>query len=219
MSTWKFLPFDPQLPEDAPPGDRITPLLPPPPDEPTEPAVQMRVSEIPDAWERQAGEGEDAYHKFLAYRDAPRPRRMVRPGAGNTAELYKVAREWNWFQRIEAYDRYIDRIRLEEVRKWNEQDAREVTAEHMAILRDMREFAAIEMSRILERAKQAAIDGTMKPAEVIRLTEVMLKYDRLLRNQSTESTLVVSETNLSEMTIDELREAQSLVQKMTKKAT
>ncbi len=214
-----FFPHLPKLPEDHPPGIPTPPAMQaaPPVDEPE---ARMRVHTAPEVWHRQHGEGEEAWTKFVAYRDSPRPRRMVRPGAGNTAELYDLSKEWGWFQRVEAYDVYMDKVRLREVEYWVKQDAREVTAEHMAMLRDAREFVTIEMHRILERAKKSSIDGTLKATEVIRITEMVLKYDRLLRNQTTENSgvqVAPTDVNYEELSIEDLREMRAMNEKMQKR--
>ncbi len=212
--TWRFVPFDPKLPEDE--RRRITPLIPPPPED--EPVPQLRVAAVPDAWERQAGEGEDAWTRFRAYRDSPTPRRLQRPGAGNYQTLHKLAEEWRWFQRCEAYDRHFDKIKQQEIEVWTRQRAKDVIAEHRAILQDARDLCAIEVNRMLERAKASTVDGNIKPAELLKLMEVVFKYDRLSHDQSTENQgVVATEANLEHMTIDELREAQALAQKMSVK--
>ena len=214
MSDSRFLPYEPERPEDARPHtDRITPILPPPPDEPVQ---QIRVVPSPNAWERQPGEGEEDWAKFLAYRDSSRPRRVVRPGIGNWGEEYRRANEWKWFQRVEALDNHVDRIRQKEIDAWNQQNAKEVAAEHMSLLKDAREIVAIELHRILERVKVNQIDGSIKPTEVFKLAEIVLKFDRLLRNQTTENVggMQISEANLEEMSLEDLRTAHELTKKM-----
>lgn len=210
VSRFQFLPKLNPLPEDA---SRVTPLAPEP--VPGQPLVQLRVDEAPDAWMRQRGEPEDAWARFQAFRDSPRPRRMVRPGAGRTQELYRLAGEWRWFERCESYDHYIDRIRQKEIDAFVKQKATEVAAEHMGILRDAREFLAIEISRILERCKKNSIDGTLKPAEVFRLMELCMKYDRVYRDQANEiHDIGATNVNVENLSLDETREALALVEKM-----
>lgn len=208
--TFKFLPKLDPLPEDA----RRTPVMP----EPSADApAQIRVEEIPDPWERQRGEGEEAWAKFLAFRDAPLPRRIIRPGAGRTQDLYRMANEWRWFERVEAYDNHLQRIRQKEIDAFVKQNAKEVAAEHMAVLRDAREFAAIEISRMLERARRNAIDGALKPAEVFRLYELALKYDRVYRDQAND---IVedrgAEATAANLSLEETRDALELIEKMHK---
>lgn len=183
-------------------------MMPPPPDE------SCAVDDLlpARAWERQDGEGEVEWERFKAFRDAPKPRKMVRPGAGRTQDLYDLAGQWRWFQRVAAYDRHMDRVHQNIVEGFIKQDAKEIAAEHMALLRDARELVSIEIERILERARESKIDGTIKVPDLIRLADFVLKGDRLVRGESTENVAPVG--NLSEMSLDDLRKAKELVDKM-----
>lgn len=163
-------------------------------------------------WERCVDEDESSWERFKAFRDSPRPRKVVRPGAGRTQDLYDLAGRWRWFERVAAYDRHMDRVHQAVVEGYIKQDAKEVAMEHMAILRDARELVSIEYDRLLRRAKDCAIDGVIRPTDLIRLTEVMIKYDRLVRGEATQNVQTVGD--LSEMSIEELREAQALAKKM-----
>ena len=189
-----------------------TPMLPP------APGPEVAVCEAPEAraWERQDGEEETEWLRFKAFRDAPRPRKVVRPGAGRTQDLYDLAGKWRWFERVAQFDRYMDRVHQAVIESFVKQDAKEIAAEHMSMLRDARELVSIEIARILERAKDSKIDGSIKVPDLIRLMDFVIAKDRLVRGESTENVQPVG--NLSEMTIEDLRNAKALIDKMNKPA-
>lgn len=181
-------------------------MIPPPPQE---------VSPVPPVrpWARQPGENEEEWDRFVAFRDARRPRRLVRPGVGRTANIVELARKWRWFERVEAYDRHLQGIFDQEVESIIRQNAQEVAAEHMTMLADARELASITIHNMLQSARESGF-ATMKPAEAIRLAEMVVKLDRLTRDQSTENHAAV-EADVSNMSVEELRTAAELARRMT----
>lgn len=189
-------------------SDRITPLIPPPRGEATQEPVPG--THVPD-WHRQSGEPEAAFLKFEEYLHQPRPRRLIRPGVGNTQAMCDLSKQFRWFERADAYDTHWAQTRDREVEAFIKQEAREIAAEHMAILRDFRELLAIHVERKLATARTIEFSDA-KFAELARLGEMVIKYDRLIRGESTENHAKVAD--LSNLSLEELRAANELAEKL-----
>lgn len=173
---------------------------------PRAPALQP-VTEDRELWERLPGEPEDAWACFRAYREMDSPRRMHMSGhLGGvkvaTATLSKWYRVYRWEERTSAYDVLRDRIVAGQRKKILEQAAEEVTADHLAVLKDLRSFLALEVKKALENA-QSTDAPVMKPAELKGLIEVSVKMDRLARGETTEEVGVQGE--LASTDLDEIR--------------
>ena len=80
-----------------------------------------------DSWERLQGESSKAFAAFCAFRDFG-PERNIRKAVDSTekdegvrAKRYRVWRNWcsefKWRERAADFDRYIERIKQEELRK------------------------------------------------------------------------------------------------------
>ena len=80
-----------------------------------------------DSWERLQGESSKAFAAFCAFRDYG-PERNIRKAVDSTekdecvrAKRYRVWRNWcsefKWRERAADFDRYIERIKQEELRK------------------------------------------------------------------------------------------------------
>jgi len=80
-------------------------------------------------WERQKGEGDKPYHYFVAYRDMGF-RRSIRTLAQQEGlgfrNLAKYSINWNWQQRVAAWDDELDRVKRESSMK----EIREMTKRH-----------------------------------------------------------------------------------------
>jgi len=89
---------------------------------------EARAEVLPfDSWERLAGESSAAFAAFCAFRDCKDDRNIrravesVEKDAGVRAKKYNVWRKWaaqfRWNERAADYDRYIEKMKLSEVRK------------------------------------------------------------------------------------------------------
>lgn len=140
-------------------------------------------------WERQPGEPDEAWLAFRAYRDSPpHARRVSRTIAVQALTLGKWFREWNWRQRVDAYDAVTDEIVLEERRALQRQTARELALDHMTMIADFRDFVGTEMAKWVTLAKEN--EGTapnVKPQDLAKIADVAVKLDRLVRGETTES--------------------------------
>ena len=165
-------------------------------------------------WFRQACDTEEAWAAFQAYRDQKPPRRLIRPGPNPTSDLAKWYRDNNWKERCIAYDVHLDSIVQEERDELLRNDTREVTAQHRAILQDARRVAELEVSKLLAAANASPNAPGLRPTELIKMIDSVVKLDRLLRDQSTENTTV--KPDLSGLPVDDLLKLAEIRKKLEK---
>jgi hypothetical protein len=147
------------------------------------------VSEDPKPWERQPYDTEASWEAFRSYRDDIPPRRLIgRPHSGGSAGLQKMANEFNFRARVAAYDAYLDKARVEEREAIVRQTAKEIAAKHMLSLHTAQAVLDREMNKYLEQSKATDSPGLIKPGELIKLMDAVIKLDRLVRDQPTDIT-------------------------------
>lgn len=162
-------------------------------------------------WERQPSDTEESWEAFKSFRDAKPPRKLFRPGVptGKTSEMY---RDHNWKARVEAFDIYMDQKAVEERRQIVGMKAKEIAEEHMIILTRARKIVSRELDKLLEASNSDDMAGTIKPSELTKLLEAVIKFDRLVRGESTEKT--DTGVDLSKLSLDELREFEKMQRKI-----
>lgn len=171
----------------------------------------------PNSWERQDYDTEESWACFQVYRDQRPPRRLALTPGGvfvDPAKLRTWYKDHAWGARVEAYDRWVDEVLLEEREALLRQSAQAITIEHMTALGDARELASRELSKYLEASRATDAFGLLKPRELTALLETVIKYDRLIREQSTERT--ETKFDLSGLDVSELRELEALTKKAAK---
>ena len=169
---------------------------------------------VPQLWEQMAGEPGKAFAAFKLYRDMIPPRRARSIVGYSTAIVSQWYNDWKWPERVDAYDAHMERIALAEREAMLRQKSREVSAEHLAALQTARHTAQIELDKLLATVKES--DGQiLKPGELIKLLETVVRFDRLVRGESTDTVEHKSE-DLSRLSIDELRKLREIQQKLKK---
>lgn len=163
-------------------------------------------------WERQEGESEEAFRGFTAYRDQPVPRSLARVSGARMNVQVEWCAIWKWRERAAAWDAHLDRIRLAEKEELVRQNGKELAAEHMRLLKNVRDVAQIEAEKFANVALSSDLPS-IKIAELAKLTEIVVKLDRLVRGESTENTSNETKVDLSSASIDALREAQEALEK------
>lgn len=162
-------------------------------------------------WERQLSDTDDSWTAFVSYRDMPTPRRLIRFGPYPTGKLAEWFRAHNWAARVNAYDNHLDAIRREEREALLAQHEREIMTEHLVLLSEARELVARELSKYLTSSREGTLHGLLKPSELTKLFEMVLKSDRLLKDQPTER---VATQDLSKLTLEELRKLEEIHKKL-----
>jgi hypothetical protein len=171
---------------------------------------------LPEPWEKQDNESQEAWLAFRAYRDMPPDERLLKRAAiGNIAVLSRWYRDHNWADRCAAFDKKFDAMRVEEREKVYRRAAREIAIDHMVMLADARELYSREFAKLLSASREGDMIGLVKPETLVRMAEVMVKLDRLVRGESTEN-VQNTDMDLSQLSLDELRQLNELMSKASK---
>lgn len=150
--------------------------------------VKKTNTDPPALWERQPGEGSQAFKVFAAYRDSgiDGKRRSLQKTAEKLTKRdgkpYSVGtlKEWsrkhNWQMRVDAFDREMDRQVLEELRKGR-----------TAMLKNHVGIAQAILAKAL-KAMQRIPDDKLTAQDVARIVETASKLERISRGEVTERT-------------------------------
>ncbi len=173
--------------------------------------------ELPEVWERQASEPEEAWIAFKCYREmAPDERLLKRAATARMLTLSKWYRDFNWADRCRAYDAKFDKMRIEERERIYRRAAREIAIDHMVMLADTRELYTREFAKLLSASRESEMHGLIKPDTLVRMAETMVKLDRLVRGETTEN-VGSTEMDLGQLSIEEIRTLNELLDKAGKK--
>lgn len=137
-----------------------------------------------DPWERQPNETPHKHGQFTAYRDIGRTRTLTEAAQRLTlayGHVRNLAAQYRWRDRVEAYDRHLDRqyqaMWLEERRKAAETDAKILGAAIGKLAQRLTSLNAAELS----------------PGDFIRLMDVAMRHRRVLFGDPTETIAVTGE--------------------------
>lgn len=134
---------------------------------------------------RQECDTDESFEAFVEYRDQLPPRQL------RTWKYGDQVREWyrdhNWRARVAEFDKWRDEIRLMHYGDALKQPASQIAAEHMGILADMRDMLRREVDKWQQQIRENAGAPYLKIADLVRLTDVVVKYDRLVRGETTEN--------------------------------
>lgn len=142
----------------------------------------------PEPWERQPGEGPQAFACFAAYRDsgAGGRRRSIKTTAESLTKRdgrpysYGTLRYWSqkygWKARADAFDREMDREAQDELRRGRTA----MLKSHVGIARAMLAKAS--------RALEGIPDAEITAQDVARLVDTASKLERISRGEATERT-------------------------------
>lgn len=165
----------------------------------------------PEPWLRFEAETEKEFEAFCQYRNQPIPRSLARVYGTTKAVQVEWYHKHRWVDRCKAWDRHLDSIRLKEQEEIVKQTAREITGEHMRLLKDLRAVAAIEAEKFAAQALAGELPS-VKVGELTKLAELVVKLDRLVRGESTDK--VETAVDLSHLSTEELLDAEELLKKL-----
>ena len=171
-----------------------------------------------DPWERQSYDTEESWPIFLVYRDQTPPRRgLLVTIKGRPVDPIKVSRwfrEHYWEARCAEYDRHLDAIRIGEREALLRQSSAEVAAEHMGILAYGRDIIRREFEKLAATVHESAGE-VVRPRDLIRLAETVVKLDRLVRGESTEA-VAVDGPDLSKLSDSDLAALSTILDQASK---
>lgn len=137
-----------------------------------------------DPWERQPGETPHKHGQFATYRDIGRTRTLTEAAQRLTlayGHVRNLAAQYRWRERVEAYDRHLDRqyeaMWLQERRKAAETDAKILGAVIGKLAQRLTTLNAAELSA----------------ADFTRLMDVAFRHRRVLFGDPTETIAVTGD--------------------------
>lgn len=154
-----------------------------------------------DLWERQEGEGDDAFRAFVYFRDMPLPRKVDALGPNSVSQMFRWHKEWAWPIRARAYDNHLSAFAVKCKEAEIAKSSKTIAAEHMSILSDMRTVLQQECAKLLEQSTSSAGQTIMKHSDMSKMLDTVFKLDRLVRGESTEK---IETVDMSDMTDEEL---------------
>jgi hypothetical protein len=129
-----------------------------------------------ECWERLPGESSAAHAAFCAFRDYGAERNIrravesVEPDAAKGEKKYRVWRNWavqfRWRERAAEYDRYLDHLKQEELRKTIEEQGRV----HRAVTG--------KMLAVVEKKLDLMDPADLSPGTVTEWVETAIRADR-----------------------------------------
>lgn len=174
--------------------------------------VHLPGVSAPLPWERQYADTDASWEAFRKFRDTKTPRRLIMQRGTATAQIYKWYKDLAWDSRVRAYDAHVERILLEERDQLLRQHASEIAAEHMAMLQTARDITQRELDKLLRKVGEDDEYSHLKPVEITKLMEAVIKYDRLIRGETTENT--EHKIDLSSLSLEEVRMYERLKEKV-----
>lgn len=163
-------------------------------------------------WERQEGEPDDAFNNFRYYRDMPMPRKVLGVMHGSTTDKWEWSSKWSWISRAKQYDDHISNLAIQEREETVRMAARDIQVEHLMILHGMRELLMREAGKWLRRSRETEGMSELRINELVKLTESVVKLERLALGETTENTQPVTR-DLSKLSVEELYQLQELTEK------
>lgn len=164
------------------------------------------------SYERWTDEPEEAFNAFVQYRDQTAPRSVGKVYGARNMQLLAWCTNFQWRERALEYDRHHDRIRREVTENILKQTTASVAAEHMLLLKDARELVARELSKLVEASRNSTMPGLLKSSDLVRMTDMVVKLDRLIRGETTDNlgATVTEDLDYSKLTLDEIRQLKAL---------
>ncbi len=181
----------------------------------------------PKPWERQEGEGPQAFRAFAAYRDSGTggaKRSLTKTAQSLTKSdgspysdgtLKQWSRKWNWQERVAAWDDEMDRQTREELAK----GITGMMKNHVGIAQAMLTKALKALQRIPE--------DELTAQDITRMVDIASKLERLSRGEATERTegkrtiagtvqanLKMPEIDFSGLTDSELEQLDEFIDKL-----
>lgn len=134
-------------------------------------------------WDQQPGESSRAFKAFQFYRDMG-PKRSLQKAMDATKDFEEGAihtgafvwsTKYNWVNRVIEFDRYMDRIEIEQ----RKEAIKEMAERHAKI-------AVGFLSKVIGRLKNVDVDRLTND-QLIKWFDVAAKIERLSRGESTET--------------------------------
>lgn len=165
-------------------------------------------------WDQLVGEPTYAYEAFASYRDAPTPR----PGPDKFAAMHGLkmsetlhfAHKFQWAQRAKSYDKYFEKVREYHRIEAIKVSVGEVEAAHIEIMRAARNVLHVEALKLI-RESQNSPRSILRPGDLFRLLDYVVKNDRLIEGKAT--TIVESPIDYESMSDADFEGLESILER------
>lgn len=175
-----------------------------------------------ELWEKQDYDTKKSYDLFCGYRDMgvlrslEKFRIMLGKPKRYKQALDKNSAKYHWYERVSAYDRYIE----EQARKENEEEIKEMKKRHILQSRLMQ-------NKVIERLQNLNAQE-LTSSDCARMYDIAVKVERLSRGCEdnkvevnnkvmVDAKEVLTQRKLENLTGEELEELERLTQKMNGK--
>jgi hypothetical protein len=154
---------------------------------------------VPEPWEMQRGESDNAFHAFVTYRDLGGTRSLeeaARALGKHKKQLEKWSIRWQWVNRCAAWDAYLDGVRRDEAALAAREEVRRMYERHGAQTQAAIQALMIPVMALLRRMREpetAAVFADMREADVLSLLSLARSSASLLPNLMAAERLVRGE--------------------------
>lgn len=141
-------------------------------------------------WDRREDEDEAQFAAFRVYRDQEnRPRKILRAGSmANKDQLVEWSKTYQWKERSAAYDAMLDQAGIDAAKEQVIATSKEIAKKHAAMLATAANVCMRELEMLLASSEESRCPGLIKPAELARLMDLVIRYERLNVGLATDST-------------------------------
>jgi len=130
-----------------------------------------------ELWERLSNETTKAYAAFCIYRDLGSERSidkvLAATGKRNRSSLIKWSSRYNWVERVQAYDQYLEELK----RKEQEQAIIEMSRRHAEL--------AVRMQELIKARLEEIDVNALSPRDLATWLDIATKLERLSRGEPT----------------------------------
>jgi hypothetical protein len=166
-------------------------------------------------WCRQPCDDEQSWHMFRKYLESSIPRcleKLSRSTGIPAGHLRRWATNGAWVLRAQSFDNWIHQQWQSRVETGIVETADTYVDRHGRLLSMGCELLERELQKYLDVSRETDRIGLLRPEHLSQIANTFVKLERLHHDQSTEN-VAVAELDLSQLSLDELKELRRLNRK------
>ena len=179
-------------------------------------AEQPDTYDMAKPWDRQPFDTDEVWAAYRAYLVQPLPRSLStlhRQLGCTELQCQSWARRGAFERRAQLFDNHLHETFKQNVYAYADKVAEHYTKRHIALLTRAEELAFNELEKFIETSRSTERE-TIKLSDLIKLTENMVKLQRLLHDESTENiSAQVKSFDATKLTLTEIRAMKLLNEK------
>ena len=169
-------------------------------------APRPEVYDSARAWDRQPCDDDTQWAAFRAYLMLPVPRR-TKALHGTTGVPYAQLAQWctrnHWVLRAQMFDRLVHETWQEAVIEVVQERAQSYAEQHAETLSAASELLRRELDKYLRVSRETEAIGLLRPAELTKLLELVIKLERLHYGETTDN--IETTFDLSALPLEDLK--------------